>query len=293
MDLEQEGFLTRPHPSAGSVPLDKGYRLYVESITADGGRSLPAEVRESIKRRLIEVERDIEEWSRVAAAILAGLVGNMAVATSPKARESRVKHIQLVRLQDILTLLIVVFEQARIRRQLIKLEEPAEPDDLQSSASKLNTMLQGLTWRQIEAKEMELSSLEEEVVGSAVGMLKDEDRSQHRDHYLDGLRNLLAQPEFTGNHTSGAYVEGVEDGSLVQAVLDQAPEVGTVRVIIGRENRDDVLQPLSVVIGQYGVPGGASGVVGAIGPVRMEYTTAISGVELMAGLMAGLVEGVV
>ena len=291
VELELEGFVTRPHPSAGSVPLNKGYRLYVESIYATEREPIPQETQVSIKQRLIKVERDVEEWGRVAAAILAGLVGNMAITTFPKARESRIKHIDLVELQDILVLLIVVFEETRLKRQLLRLEKPAKSEELQVLANRLNHMLQGLNWKEIKSKEkgMDLSSLEEEVVGSTVVMLKEEDRSLYRDHYVDGLRNLLAQPEFTENEMAYEFIRGVEEGTLAQAILAEVPEGGIVRVVIGEESQGDVLWPLSVVIGKYGLPSEAAGVIGAVGPVRMEYKKAITSVELMVGLMGELV----
>ena len=291
-DLEQEGYITRPHPSAGSVPADRGYRVYVETAVAERENQIPPGVRVSIRQRLIEVEPDVDEWANVAAAALSGLVGNMAIATFPKARESRVRHIELVYLQDFLALLIVVLEQARIRRQLIRTKVPASPTDLQMSANKVNDLVQGLTTREIESKQMALSTFEEELISAAVLMLQDEDRAEYLGHYVDGLRNLLAQPEFAENERVRAVVEGVEDGSLAQAILQEVPDTGVVRVIIGQENRGDMLWPLSVVIGRYGISGVVSGAVGAIGPVRMEYTKTIDGVELMSGVMSELVEGV-
>ncbi len=291
-DLEQEGYITRPHPSAGSVPADRGYRVYVETAVAERENQIPPGVRASIRQRLIEVEPDVDEWANVAAAALSGLVGNMAIATFPKARESRVRHIELVYLQDFLALLIVVLEQARIRRQLIRTKVPASPTDLQMSANKVNDLVQGLTTREIESKQMALSTFEEEFISAAVLMLQDEDRAEYLGHYVDGLRNLLAQPEFAENERVRAVVEGVEDGSLAQAILQEVPDTGVVRVIIGQENRGDMLWPLSVVIGRYGISGVVSGAVGAIGPVRMEYTKTIDGVELMSGVMSELVEGV-
>ncbi len=292
VELEHEGFITRPHPSAGSVPLDKGYRVYVESVAGVEADCIAPEVQAGIRRRLAEVERDIDEWSSVAAAILARLVGNMAIATLPKPRESRVRHIHLVGLQDLLALLIVVFEQARLRRHLVRFKEPAAPADLQMVAARLTELLQGHTWREIESKGMELSALEEGLVDSTVVMLRDEDRTQYCDHYLGGIRNLVGQPEFAGKEMVQSVIEGVEDGSLAQAILDETPDVDVVRVVIGQENRGDMLWPLGVVIARYGIPGEAAGAVGAIGPVRMGYAKAIAGVGLMAHLMGELVENV-
>ena len=82
----------------------------------------------------------------------------------------------------------------------------------------------------------------------------------------------------------------MEDGSLALAILDEAPQARVVRVVIGQENRGDLLWPLSVVIGQYGIPGEAAGTVGAVGPVRMEYSRALAGVELMGVVMSEMIE---
>jgi heat-inducible transcriptional repressor len=288
-ELEDEGYITRPHPSAGSVPMDKGYRLYVETDVGMKGGRISRQVSASIRKQLIEVESDIDGWTSVASEALAGLVGNMAIATFPKAREARVRHIDLVPLQDLLALLIVVCGQARLRRQLIRLKEP---EDLQQTANRVQEKLVGHTWREIESSDMALSSFEEELVATTVLILRDEDQAEYLDHYLNGLRNLLAQPEFAEKERISAFIERIEDGSLVRAILDEAPETAVVRVVIGQENRGDMLRPLSVVIGRYGIPGEAAGAVGAVGPVRMHYTKTIAGVELMASVMSELVESV-
>ena len=291
-ELEDEGYLTRPYPSAGSVPLDKAYRVYVESVASVGMKRIPGRVRNSIRRRLIGVEQDIDEWASVAAVLLAGLVGNLAIATFPKARESRVRHIELVSLQELLALLVVVLGQATLKRQLIRLREPVELVELEKSAQRLRGLLTGHGWRDVDRRAMELSPLEEEVLDTTIVLLKEEERAAYPDHYVDGLRNLLDQPEFGENEKVRAVVESVEDGSLAQAVLEETPNEGVVKVVIGQENRGNMLRPLSVVIGQYGVLGGAVGAIGAVGPVRMEYARTIASVELMADMMSTLVEGV-
>ena len=291
-DLEESGYITRPHSSAGSVPADKAYRFYVESLQSREADHIPPRVRSSVRKRLSQVEQDVDEWASVAATILSSLVGNLAIATFPKAKESRVRHIELVPLQDFLTMLILVIEQARLRRQIIKFREPVDPSELETSTSKVKGELLGLTRRQIESKVMDLTPVEEEVVDAAVLILKEEDQATYRDHYVDGLRNLLNQPEFAVNDKMRTLVEGVEDGSLVQAILEETPDGGVVRVVIGQEHRGDKLWPLSVVICQYGIPDEAVGAVGAVGPTRMEYNKTIAGVDFVSSVMSDLVEGV-
>ena len=291
-ELEREGYITRPYSSAGSVPVEKGYRLYVDTSVASMENQISEEARSVINDRLVEVEHDIDAWTNVAAVVLSGLVGNMAIATFPKAKQSRVKHVELVRLSDFLALLMVIFEEASMRRQIVRVKQPVDPESLKKSTDKFNNVFVGLTRAEIESKQMVLSPLEKEFMDTTVSMLREEDCSGHLGHYVDGLRNLLSQPEFSDKDQVRAVVEAVEDGSLPQAILDEVPETGVVRVVIGRENRGYMLWPLSIVIGRYGVFGEASGVVGAVGPVRMQYSKAIAGVQFMVGVMSDLAESV-
>jgi len=294
--LEEDGYLTRPHASAGSVPLDKGYRMYVETLVPGSGSRISEQIRSDVRRQLIDAERDVEAWAGVAAAALAGLVDNLAVATFPKAKQSRVKHLELVYLQDFLALLIVVLEQARLRRHLIRLKSPIDPGQLEETTSKLKPYLVGMTRGEIQEMEVKtVGPLEEELVEATSLILAEEDQANYTDHYVDGLRRLFSQPEFTRSDMLRYVVERVEDGSLVQAILDETPEGGSIRVVIGREHHEhwgDVLSPFSVVVCQYGIPGEAEGVVAALGPTRMEYPKTIDGVTFLSTVMTELVSGV-
>ena len=291
-ELEGEGYITRPYPSAGSVPLDKGYRMHVKKLFTTHGHGVPSKVRSAIRRRLEDVEKDIDEWTTVAAAMLAGLVGNMAIVTFPRAEDPRIRRVELVALQDLLVLVIVVFEEARLRRQLVRLETPIETSELQLLTNKVNDLVLGRTCKELESTEIPLSPLEHEVVSTTILVLREEHRARSSDHYIDGLWNLLGQPEFAENQRMRDVVEVVEDGSLAEAILDELPDARLVRVVIGQENRGDLLWPLGLVISQYGIPGQASGAVGAVGPIRMEYAKAIAGVEYMTHVMSEMVESV-
>jgi heat-inducible transcriptional repressor len=290
--LEEQGYIIRPHSSAGSIPADKAYRLYVESVLADDTNELPSPSRITIRHQLANVQHDMDAWGDVASALLAQLVGYMGIATLPRMRESRVKHIELVPVQDLVAMLIVVLEQARLRKHLVRLDGPVESSQLETISQRIRAELTGLNRREIESKPMQLSPVEKNLVEATVTILKDEDLASQSERYVDGLRNLLNQPEFDDQDMMRSIVQGVEDGSLIEAVLAEAPAGAVVEVVIGHEHAGDMLRPLSVVICQYGIPGEMSGSVGAVGPTRMEYTKTISGVKFISGVMSGLVRGV-
>ena len=248
--LREQGYLANPHTSAGSVPLDKAYRFFVESIEPVTDTAIPQNARESARRQLQNILQNLDEWANVSAAVLSGLVGNMAIATFPKARETRVRYIDLVPIQDLLVMLIVVLEQARLHRQLIRLPHPMEAYEIEESTARLRSYMLGHNQREIESQQVPLTPLEEELVEATVTVLQEEERAAYHDHYVDGMRNLLSQPEFAENERARAIVEGVEDGSLAQTILSETPEGGVLRVIIGHEHPDDALSPLE----RRGVP---------------------------------------
>jgi heat-inducible transcriptional repressor len=292
--LEEAGFITRPHTSAGSVPLDKAYRFYVESqrdSTSETSK-ISSRVRDRIKSQLSEVENDVEVWANVAAELLAELAGNLAVATFPRSRETRIKHLELVPMQELLVMLIVVLGQARLRRHLIRLQEPIDRASIEAITNRMNAHLMGLSRRDLDSRVMDLTPFEQEIADATGSILLEEERQAYREHYVNGLRNLLNQPEFQENDRLKAVVSAVEDGSLVEAILREAPQSRLVRVVIGQENDGNLLWPLSIVICQYGVPNEAVGALGVVGPTRMEYARTISGVRFMSSIMSDYIENV-
>ena len=290
--LEEQGYISRPHTSAGSVPEDKAYRLYVESFVSNKIDRMPSHARETISSRFADVRDDVDSWGNVAATLIAQLMGNLGIATFPKTSESRVRHLELVPLQDVLAMVIVVLEQAKLRKQILRFDSPVDRSHLESMSTRLRNHLIGLTHAEIAEQAMSLTTPERLAVEATIDMLQEEDSSGHDDHYVSGLRNLLDQPEFVDYENVRPIIHGIEDGSLVEAALEEAPVGQVVRVVIGQEHEGDVLRPLSVVICRYGVPSRALGTLGLIGPTRMEYDQAISGVRFISTIMDRMAESV-
>ena len=290
--LEDQGYISRPYASAGSVPQDSAYRLYVESLLANSDPRIPPHARITIQDHFDRVQHDVDKWGNVAATLIAQLMGNLGIATFPKTSVSRIRHLELVPVQDVLALLVIVLEQAKLRKQLIRFDEPVETSELESMGVRLRGQVTGMTHEEIAHSPFELTPHERRAIDAAIVMLEEEDRADHDDPYVDGLRNLLDQPEFDDFEKVRPIIRGVEDGSLIQAALDEAPVGQVVRVVIGGEHRGEALRPLSVVICRYGVPGHALGAIGVVGPTRMEYYRAISGVRFISSIMKGMVETV-
>jgi heat-inducible transcriptional repressor len=289
-DLEEQGYITRPHHSAGAVPLDKGYRFYVETMPLV--EELTPESQNTLRYQFTKVERDIEGWTRLAATLLSQLVNNVGMVTYPRESESRLMRINLVPIQESLAFLILVLQEVKLRKQLLPLSEPLNVDDLQTVANKLSDSLSGLNRQEILAKTKDASPFERTVTESVVDIMEAEDMALYSDHYIEGLRHLLSQPEFSEGEKAREIVGVLEDKELPRVVLSEAPEWGHIRVIIGGENPASSLRPLSMVVCRYGLPGGGQGSITAIGPTRMEYSHTMAGVRFISSLMTELVSQV-
>ena len=285
--LEEEGYIVRPHPSAGGIPSDKGYRYYVESLAEE--TALPMEERLMISHLFHQVEREQEQWTRLAAALLARMVRNLAIVTTAKAFESRLKRLELVAVQDFLALLILLLRETRLKQQLITFDEAISQEELTIVSNKLNAAFGGLTRSQIMAQRLELSPAEKTVTKALVHVMQGEDEQRYEEPQIEGLCHVLTQPEFASSERMMSLIEMLESGRLVRSILPQVVVAEGVQVIIGAENREDAMLECSMVVTQYGIPGEVSGALGVLGPTRMQYGRAISAVRYMGSLMSELV----
>ncbi len=286
--LEQEGYITRPHTSAGGVPTDKGYRHYVDAL--ENLQLSPA------KQRLIghvfhQVEEEIDKWLSLSATLLAQLSQNMAVVSKPKSSDCKLKHMEIINLQESLALLILVLFGAKVKQRLLTFDQIIPQTELTSISNKLNEAYSGLTCQQISAKKMELSSLEKQIADYLLETLKEEDEQQYEEPYLDGLHFILRQPELAHGDRPLTLMELVENRGLLKSIVPEGISRKVVHVVIGRENKAEVVQNFSVVISQYGIPGKACGTVGVIGPTRMTYPETIPTVGYLSSVLSTLVAG--
>ena len=285
--LEREGYVIHPHRSAGSIPTDKAYRYYVELIGEEV--ELPGIEQYLIHQISREATEQLEQWLRTVAALLARLVHNLVVVTTPKAVRCRLKHLDLVALQDFMALLIVVLHEAKVRRQVLSFDKKVSQDALTKMANRLTSIYDGMTGSQVLARREGLSSEESQVSESLAEIMAAEDKLDYGQPYLEGLRLLLSQPEFTGSPRVLEILEVLEGEDWLRSILGRESGRGGVQVVIGEENPEPALQDLSLLASQYGVPDRASGIVGVIGPKRMDYAKAISSLNYLSALLSNSV----
>lgn len=284
--LEQEGYITRPHPSAGSVPLDKGYRYYVESLS---DIELPLAERLLVSHLFHQVERELEDWLSLAATLTAQLVQNVAVVTLPKPAHCRLRHLELVAISELLALVVLVLHGALLRQQLITFDQAISQVELTAIADKLNATYADKTRAKISAKKLKLTPAEQQVADCLLKIMQDEDEQEYDHFNLDGLHFTLNQPEFRRGEEGQILMELVDSRNLMRTITPEELGGSEVQVIIGRENRAETIHKCSVVINKYGLPEEAVGVISVVGPTRMPYARTIAAVHYISSALSQMV----
>ena len=287
-ELEECGFIHRPHVSSGAVPSDFGYRHYVMAIESRTAPT-PGDARR-VDQELGPAVEDIDRWADAASSALSILLDSLAFTTPPRDTAASVKSLELVRLQELVIMLVLILQEASVYRQLITLTEPVTTSHLDETRQRLNESIAGKSASDIEAVEMEdAGALTCQVRDTALGLLRRHDDLALRERRVQGLSRLLDQPEVTSNPGQQRMVlEAIEDAGTIPALAEKAPRDGSAQAIIGSENPYESLQSFSVVVCRYGSPGQAGGLVGLIAPTRMQYGRALPLIGYTAAALGDL-----
>jgi heat-inducible transcriptional repressor len=287
--LTESGYLRQPHTSAGRVPTEEGYRYFVTHIIYQ--TDLPEPARHTISHQFHQARQDVEQWMPLAASILAHQSRAASLVTAPHADRSRFKHLELISTQGRQVLMVLVMTGGEVSQQLLTLAEPVPQERLSAAATVLSAVCTNRTTEEIAALPVRSDTLEKDILSL---ILTDMSRGEQRvsgDIYLDGLTNVLSEPEFLESNDARQAIRLFEERSLLQDLLARAMPngVGGVQVLIGGEGKWEELRQCSVVLARYGIPGQVTGMLGVFGPMRMAYSRTIPTVRFMADLLSGLV----
>lgn len=284
--LEDLGYLMHPHTSAGRIPTEKGYRYFVESLMQEF--ELPPVEQRMIRHQFHQVTLDVDQWMRLAAAVLAHTSRNTALVTAPQSTRCRFKNLQLVSISEQIALLVLVLQDGTVKQQMLALNQSIAQEELLRSSNRLSDHFGGLTADQIKSSTLTLTAFEGGVVNIVVTLMQQIDHRSSHDVYRDGILDILRQPEFAAIDRMQALLEMLEQRTFLEDMLsDWAPERG-VQVVIGGESRRDEMSDYSMVLSRYGLPGESSGVIGVLGPVRMQYARTIGVVRYVSSLLDDL-----
>ena len=286
--LTEQGYLRQPHTSAGREPTEQGYRYFVQRIV--GENELPLAERRTISHQFYQARRDVDEWMRLAASVLAQHAHGASLVTAPRQMKARFKHLELIATQGRLVLLVLVLAGGEVRQQMLTLAEPPSQESLSDAAKQLNALCYGLDSDAVLGQAAHLPTLEQEVARLIAEMIRKAEAFSAGEIFRDGVTTVLAEPEFATSDSARQALRVLEERSYLEEFLAKAmsPNVGGVQVVIGGENAWEELKECSMVLARYGVAGYSTGALGVLGPQRMAYGRAISTVRYVAGLMSDM-----
>ncbi|NOT04748.1 MAG: heat-inducible transcription repressor HrcA [Anaerolineales bacterium] len=289
--LTEMGYLRQPHTSAGRVPAEEGYRIFVGQMMQKA--ELPASVQNTISHQFFQARPDVEQWMTLAASVLAHQSQGVSLVTAPHAETIRFKHIELISTQGRQVLMVLVMDGGEVNQQILTLAEPVTQDRLSQAAMRLNSLLVGLSVEAIAALASRTDALEQDIITLLVQDMKRTSESASGEIYTDGLTNVLGEPEFAESSDDARWAMKLfEERSTLQDLLARAStnsSVGGLQVLIGGAGGWQELRQCSMVIARYGAPGLATGTLGVLGPMRMSYARTIPTVRYVAGLLSNLV----
>lgn len=290
--LEEAGVIYQPHTSAGRVPTDLGYRYFVEHLMQESALALDEQ--RLIRHQFYQVQDQLDQWVRLTASVMARLLHSAAVMTAPRANEGQLKHFELLSVTDVAVHLVLVLTDGTVKQQRLLLETPILQEELSAISDRLNRMFRDKNAQQIAElfAENEFPPVERVVATNIVRILE-----QHGDvigdiFYREGVMNILEQPEYTRmgpeeerNERVRKVMEVLEQNRFLPVLASQLNTTRGVQIIIGGENQWDAMKDVSLVMARYGEEGKVGGLLGIIGPTRMQYGRAIAVVRYMAQVM--------
>lgn len=289
--LTDMGYLRQPHTSAGREPTEEGYRYFVGRLLHE--TSLPDATQRTINHQFYQMRFEVDQWMKLAASVLAQQSKAASLVTAPRPAKVTLKHLELVATRGSQVLMVLVLRGGELHQRLITLREPVPQEILSELAEHFNAAFQGMDWKTIHERQSELSDFEAEVAGELADLMRQIDQVAAGEIYVDGLTNVLAEPEFIGSEQALEVIRLIEEKSLIQELLARedllGPNIGNVQVLIGGEGKWEALRDWSLILARYGTPGQALGALGVIGPVRMYYGRGISVVRFLSGLLSDLI----
>lgn len=283
-DLEELGYIVQPHTSAGRIPSDKGYRLYVDQMLADKEREV-----EELKIQLLEKSDQMDRLLEQTARALATTTEYTAMVSAPKGG-NKLKFIQLSRVDDAHMLVVIVSEGNMIKNTIIDVAEQLDDETILKLNILLNTHMNGLAMEDINLAMITAmkqqagihSDIVSEVIDAVAGAIKTDEELKI---YTSGTHNIFKYPELSDNSKASEIITSLEEKTILrelvsETLLEERSGEG-IQVYIGEETPVDGMEDCSVVAATYELEEGMKGTIGIIGPKRMDYDKVIGTVKSM------------
>ena len=279
--LEQYGYITRPHISSGGIPLSKGYRQYVNKL--DDSLVPQEDEMRQIRESFSNITDDVEEIIREAAKLLSVICDNLTIITFPKFEVTKLRHLELVFINEYSIFLVIIDSNLMVKKELIKSKTFVTKEELIKISNKLNGLFERKTKDSINIGN--LDGLEKELGKKIIDVLTILD-SEQTEYEINGLVRLIAQPEFSEIEKKNVITDMIEgDKDLLAQIFSRNIDNNTLDVTIGSENKESKLHDLSLIKMSYGLEDAFLGSLVIIGPTRMTYIRIIGVLRLVSELM--------
>ena len=274
-DLEELGYILQPHTSAGRIPSDKGYRFYVDQIIKEKDSQV-----EHMQELMIQRVDRVELLLKQLAKVLAKNTNYATLISGPSYSQTKLKFIQLSRVEEHKLLVVIVVEGNIIRNSFVTIDEELSDEELLNLNILLNSSLNGLTIEEINlgviAKMKEQAGSHRRVVDLVLNEVSEVIRSQDEDLqiYTSGATNIFKYPELSDKQSAQEIISAFEEKQQLAELVTQtlaSDENKGIQVYIGSETPVQTMKDCSVVTATYELGQGMQGTVGIIGPKRMDY----------------------
>lgn len=290
-DLEELGYILQPHASAGRIPSDKGYRLYVDHMMKEKEEEISDREKEvtEMKDFLIDKVDKVEELLQNVAKLLAANTNYATMISSPQIKKNKLKFIQLTLVEPMKILAVIVLEGNIIRNKMIQIPEEIDNETILRLNLLLNTSLNGLSLDEINLTIVsalrnqagEYIALMNSIIDAIAEVISGEDDLKI---YTSGATNIFKYPELSDSAKASELICTLEEkqllSNLITSSLDEGDEKGTgIQVYIGNETPINSMKDCSVVTATYELSDGMKGAIGIIGPKRMDYEKVVESLK--------------
>jgi heat-inducible transcriptional repressor len=289
-DLEEMGFLYQPHTSAGRIPTEKGLRFYLDSIIRF--KEVEKQERDLIRQAFQRQQMGVKDLLQCTSRVLSNLCKQAGVVLWPKLTAIHLKQIEFVSLRPNQILVIIISKSGLVHHRLLDLDSEIKQEDLDKYSRYLNDLLQNMTLGEAKRRIIEEMKNEkvlfDELYSKALEMTQRflQVTLEDSDIYIEGQTNLFNNPEFAHVALMRRLLEAFEDKSRIIRLLDMTLDKSEgVRIVLGPESELHELQDISLISSPYRRGDTLLGVLGVIGPLRMDYSRIIPLVEFTAELL--------
>ncbi len=277
-DLEEMGYILQPHTSAGRIPSDKGYRLYVDAMMAEKEREVV-----EMKEMLVERQDKMETLLKQVARVLAQNTQYATMISAPHAKRNKLKFIQLSRVDAKQILAVIVVEGNMIKNSILSVDAELDDETLLKLNILLNSNLNGLCIDEINLGMISLlkqqAGIHSDIVGGVIDAVAESIRAdEDLKIYTSGTNNIFRYPELADQQKASELINTFEEKQMLGELLQdsgQDPDSTGIQVYIGAETQVQSMKDCSVVTATYELGDGMKGTIGIVGPKRMDYDKVI------------------